>query len=184
MRCFGRDTDCVGVNGIETCMGIFLATDEHIYAFHITSGTENADKQGIHQFVEYILGNEPHFNPDAARLYGVMNADKRPNGVDLLNLCAERLGVSQCKPVKLTDLPKTMSGRAAAAVLCRRVGAEIQLMYKQNDSVTWTAGGGTARGGYHGYALEDDTRLSTDIDETWRTVGNGWGGWGWSCVLF
>lgn len=191
MYSYGSDPVCVGVDGIKTCMGIFLDTGAQLHAIHIPATA--SEHEGIDAFVRYVQATEPGFDRGTARLYGVMNTDQRDNGVELLRSCAQRLGVARWQAVKVEEYLRHGAGRSAAAIICRRVGGEIQLEYKLADSFDWrrdepttTRRAGFYRTDYYDQVYSTDVGPGTgwiSINAANSTIEEPSGWWGYCSML-
>ena len=79
MFSYGRDSDGVGVDGIVSCMGIFVAdkTQKELYAIHSPDSLAPVKDDGRIAFTDYILHQLPGISDANAHLYCVVNADNR-----------------------------------------------------------------------------------------------------------
>ncbi|MCB9553092.1 MAG: hypothetical protein H6705_14690 [Myxococcales bacterium] len=65
MFSYGSDTDAVGVDGIQTCIGLFLDTGARFYAIHIPFQPQHY-VTARNAFVAYVNLTEPNFDRAAA----------------------------------------------------------------------------------------------------------------------
>ncbi|MEZ5402855.1 MAG: hypothetical protein R2729_24475 [Bryobacteraceae bacterium] len=171
MFCYGCDPNCVGVDGIVGCMGVFLAHNGTLYAIHVPDTTTKA--AGRTAFVSYVTGHDPAFNGANAELFGVLNGPNRGDAFLELAAYNQALNVRKLTVVRLNEHlgPKGLM-QDAAAVLCEFIPTtnECRLKYQRHADVNWVAGAGTARAGTYG-ALPDG-RLSANAapSQGWHLV--------------
>jgi len=148
MFSYGMDDDCVGVDGIRGCMGVFLAYRPALYAIHLPEGKDERNHQGRKAFVTFIRQRIPSFQGNNARLYGVLNGDNRPGAWNELQDFCTDLGIGSFTLVRLRkNLGVEGSQQDAAAVLCEYIphSSDCKLKYQKANDVKWTKGVGTPR---------------------------------------
>lgn len=170
MYSYGDDTECVGVDGIRGCLGIFLATTTRLYAIHVPDTPAHFDT-GRNAFVAHVQAREPGLDPTTARLFAVMNGTNRPGAYGELLQYSQALGVHKRMTVRVEEFlgPKG-SNQDAAAIVCERIpgSTECRLKYKRAADIHWQNGVGTVRAGH--YHMDSfDAVLSTN-----PALGQGW----------
>jgi hypothetical protein len=171
MFSYGMDNDCVGVDGIRGCMGVFLAYQPALYAIHLPDGTKERNDMGRQAFVTFIKQKIPGFQPNNARLYGVVNGDNRPSALSELKAICQDLGIGKFTFVKLRkNLGVEGCQQDAAAVLCEYVpgSTDCKLKYQRADGVPWVTGAGTVRDSFY-FNNSFDTIYSANA-----AVSHGW----------
>jgi len=171
MYSYGMDDDCVGVDGIRGCMGVFLAYRPALYAIHLPDNAQRNDL-GRQEFVNFIQQQIPGFQGNNARLYGVVNGANRPSALSELKHFGQDLGIGTFTFVRLRkNLGVEGAQQDAAAVLCEYIPGSIDCMlkYQRADDVTWRKGVGKVRDGfYHNGSFIDIYSTSSP------RVSNGW----------
>lgn len=168
MFSYGSDTDAVGVDGIQTCIGLFLDTGARFYAIHIPFQPQHY-VTARNAFVGYVNLTEPHFDRAAARLYAVINGTYR-NEVyrEVLDYGLALGGVRRFKIVRVSGLMTD-----SAAIILERIpfNNERRLKYLRAGSVRWQHGVGTVRSGfYHNGSMQDVLSVDTNLSHGWRVV--------------
>ena len=156
MYSYGMDNDCVGVDGIDSCMGVFLVYDRMMFAIHVPNNSSEVNEQGKETFVTFIKKQIPKYKGSNARLYAVVNNISRgkPGAEDEVRGYITRLKPAETVFTRLRD---NVSG-VAAAVLCELapIGSRgVALKYQPHATAGWqNNSGGTPRSGSyknHGY---------------------------------
>jgi len=169
MYSFGRHDYRVGVDGIVTCMAVFLSYGGRLYAIHVPA--DNNRDLGWMTFVDYVRQQEPNFNGANARLWCVTNNNQRPNADVELTRYARELGVRHPVHVRLINNLGAQGMPNAAAILCHFLpdGRGPVLSYRQHAEGMWQAGLGTRRAGhYHNAALPANLGIPV------AGLANGW----------
>jgi len=151
MYSFGKDAQCVGVDGIVSCMGVFLAHSGTLYAIHVPNQVSATNDLGREAFIAYVRREEPNFQGGGAKLYAVTNNESRGTAAD------ELLGDK-----KSPD---------AAAVVCEfhAGGPGTVLKYQKASTANWQKGAGVRRAGHY------QNNSFTDILSVPNTdAANGW----------
>jgi hypothetical protein len=151
MYSYGMDNDCVGVDGIRGCMGVFLAYRPALYAIHLPDNPQRNDL-GRQTFVTFIKQKIPGFQGNTARLYGVVNGANRPSALSELKQLCQDLGIGSFTFVRLRkNLGAEGAQQDSAAVLCEFIpqSSECKVKYQRADDVKWTKGVGTVRDGFY-----------------------------------
>ncbi len=173
MYSYGMDDDCVGVDGIRGCMGVFLAYRPALYAIHLPDNTSQRNDQGRTAFVNFIQQQVHGFQGNDARLYGVVNGANRPSALSELKHFCEDLGIPRFTFARLRkNLGVEGAQQDAAAVLCEYIPQQkdCRLKYKRADDANWITGVGTVRTGFY-FNNSFDTIYSVNI----RTLNQtGW----------
>lgn len=169
MFSYGKDAECVGVDGIVGCMGVFLAYNNTLYGIHVPDNPNKLD-MGRDAFVKFVNQEAPRFAGTEARLYGVLNGDNRPDAPKELAAYCRDLFVGRATIVRVRKNLKDGATELAASVICEFLpkSSECMLKYQRNADVKWTKDVGTLRAGfYHNASMSD--RLSTS-----GALANGW----------
>jgi hypothetical protein len=152
MYAYGTDNDCVGVNGIDSCMGVFILHDSRLHAIHVPN-TQNCRKRGLDEFVKYFVEKNPGYK-SGAKLYAVVNGTARENAEDEVREYQSRLN-----PEKTSFARFTLKEKGGVAFICQRVlGAnKAVLKYKTTEGGEWwLKGAGGGRGGFFDNDLGDN----------------------------
>jgi hypothetical protein len=175
MYSYGKDSACVGVDGIRTCMGVFVAYEKMLYAIHVPWNSADKNDQGRAAFVSYVKKEAGTFRGKEARLYGVTNNKERGTAEDELRAYKKDLKPRQTVLIRLRENLGTTPD--AAAVLCEYVGNGnggngVVQKYRSADSTGWQTGGGTTRAGYYINPSMDSvfSTPSTAVSSGWHLV--------------
>jgi hypothetical protein len=147
MFSYGRDSECVGVDGIRGCMAVFLAYEKMLYAIHVPDNTEERNKMGRDAFVSYVKQQVLKFCGSDAQRSAVVNNNNRPTcEKEMFEYCQD-LFIGRVTMVRLRDNHgPDRSQPDAAAVLCERNdGGPCVLKYRKADDVRWGVGVGGLR---------------------------------------
>lgn len=171
MFCYGSSTDSVGVNGINGCMGVFIACNQVLYAAHMPDSI-NYNQPGRIAFANFV-SHGANWNPAQATMVGVLNGSNRSSAKGELVDIAQRLNIRSFRTVRLRQgIEKTTGNEPlAAAVLFLfkpQGGGAIEMRYQMDKYVKWVQNQGEARAGQY-RALRGDRRFWTSA--AW---GAGW----------
>jgi hypothetical protein len=170
MYSYGSDPECVGVDGIVGCMGVFLAYNGMLYAIHIPD-TPARFTSGRTKFVAYVNQQAPAFDGKQAHLYGVLNGVNRSGAYLELLEYAAALSVKRITTIRLNENLGTKGAmQDSAAVLCEFIPhtGNCRLKYQKAASVKWTRDTETVRAGYYDVGSYDLV-LGTSA-----ALSNGW----------
>lgn len=171
MFSYGNDVQAVGVDGINGCMGIFLATAARLYAIHIPDQPQHFTT-ARNAFVGHVNGIEPGFNRGTARLYAAINGNARPGAYrELLDYALALGGVRKMMTVRVNGF-----GANAATIILERIpqSTDCRLKVHRNDQVNWQHGAGTVRSGfYHNGSMNQVLSTVTALASGWRLVDSG-----------
>jgi hypothetical protein len=175
MFSYGKDAECVGVDGIVGCMGVFLVYNKMLYAIHVPDNPNKLD-MGRDAFVKYVRQEEAKFSGSDATLYGVLNGDNRPDAAKELQAYCRDLFVGRVSIVRVRKNLKVGLTEQAASVLCEFVSASAacNLKYQRNADVKWIKDVGTLRAGfYHNASMSDRLSASAALANGWSLVDGG-----------
>lgn len=177
MYSYGRDPACVGVDGIVTCMGVFLSYQGMLYAVHIPDNGPEANAMGREAFVTFVQREEPGFRGKEAKLFGVTNNKARGTADVELAKIGKNLKVDYVVLTRLEEGLGDKNGPEAAAVVCEYFGGGKGpvLKYRQAATAGWTAGAGVGRMGHYRNASFDSifTTANTDVSDGWILINAG-----------
>jgi hypothetical protein len=144
MYAYGTDNDCVGVNGIVTCMAIFVLRNYWLQAIHVPNDSQKEAGRDalLSYFTQKNMGNT-----DGAMLYAVVNGTSRAGAEDEVRGYQSRLNPTKTTFVRF--MPKVQGG---VAFICQRVLGvnKAVLKYKTTEHGEWWVKNlGNARGGYY-----------------------------------
>jgi hypothetical protein len=156
MYSYGQDPNCVGVDGIVDCMGVFALYNDNLFAIHIPS--MGSLVTGWQTFENYFKLKNPGYT-GGAKLYVVVNGTGRPKAEE------EVLQYAPSLNAKTTFYRLTANPKEAAAVVCRRdLKGGVELLYKKHADAGWEQNKGNPRDefyntdvGDHRYAVADLT---------------------------
>jgi hypothetical protein len=170
MWAIGKDPQCVGVDGIVTCMGVFLAYNHVLYAIHSPFVGTAANDLGREAFAYYIEKDIPNYRGKHARLYAVVNGIPRGVAEDEVRTYRRRLKAGSTTFMRLTAGLGPVANPASAAVICEfaGLGNGIVVKYQAHATANWQAGLGRARATHYHMANPDD-RFGVA-----STAGPGW----------
>lgn len=168
MFSYGSDVDAVGVDGIQTCIGLFLDTGARMYAIHIPYQPQHY-ATARNAFVGYVNATEPLFDRATARLYAVVNGNYRTEVYrEILDYAQALGGVRKFKIVRVSGLSTD-----SAAIILERIplSTERRIKYLRAGNVQWQHGVGTVRSGfYHNGSMQDVLSVNTNLSHGWRIV--------------
>ena len=176
MYSFGKDPVCVGVDGIVTCMGVFLAHGGMLYAIHVPFQASATNDLGREAFIAYVHREDPNFQGANAKLYGVTNNNARGTAVDEVRQYAKSLKVDYTVFCQLRENLGDKKSPDAAAVVCELLGGHGPVLkYQKHSTANWQAGPGVRRAGhYHNGSMADILAVpNTDVASGWQLVNAG-----------
>ena len=171
MYSFGKDAQCVGVDGIVSCMGVFLAHSGTLYAIHVPNQVSATNDLGREAFIAYVRREEPNFQGGGAKLYAVTNNESRGTAADELRAYAKSLKVDYACICTMRDHLGDKKSPDAAAVVCEfhAGGPGTVLKYQKASTANWQKGAGVRRAGHY------QNNSFTDILSVPNTdAANGW----------
>jgi hypothetical protein len=162
MYSYGKDKNCVGVDGIVDCIVLY---DDRLFAIHIPCTTKSV-KTGWEAFANYFAAKNPTYTK-GARLYAVVNGGSRPDAEAEVRQYAALLNA------KMTFIRLTADTKAAAAVLCQRSPhtGGVDLMYRKTADAGWVAGTGKARAGFYSTDIGDH-RYGVSSTDGWQPIAS------------
>jgi len=182
MNSFGYDQTCVGVTGIVGCMGIFVATNDLLYAVHVKAQNANQEALGAQKFGAFVKNCEGPGNTSSWKVFCMINGGNRLERLrDDLQPFVTCLGVKKVAAIRLyanlqTIMPsKIHSSLASVAVVLRRgaIQGQFDIRYMQDSTVNWLQGeqaGGKFRHGWYGNPSSKEV-VSVDPNfPGWHTV--------------
>ncbi len=159
MYSWGSDDDCVGLDGIETCMGVFVAYNglNTLFAIHVPacgdSGAMTGQQkltQGRNSFVNYVRNQIPGFDGDNAKLFVVASiGGNRDFVTETFEYCQDFNidfatfvrpgGKNKATLMRVTNDLTGARSLDGVAVLCLRDHARnIIFKYQKASQVRWT----------------------------------------------
>jgi hypothetical protein len=171
------DQSAVGVTGISSCIGLFVAAPYPgmMYAIHIpynaiaTMGRSkgiNVQHQGVFRFADFVKSQTGNLGGDQLKMFCAVNGDQRKTLKDDVGEAAEILGLKKIEVVRIYKNLKITGGDAASvAVALLRKGDGYAMLYKQNSDVFWVKGangGGRVRSGFYSNSSQDDI-INADV---------------------
>ena len=170
MYSYGSDANCVGLDCIRGCMGVFLSYRNMLYAIHVPENLAVRNDMGRHAFLTYVKQQIPNFSGSDASLYCVVNNTNR-NEVEreMFEYCQDFF-IGRVTLIRLQKhLGPSPSQPDGAAVLCERKDNNVcTFKYMKYDDVKWGVGVGAPRAGYYFNAS------FTDVKSTGGAVSQGW----------
>ena len=168
MWAIGEDPQCVGVDGIQTCMGVFVAYNQTLYAIHSPGMTDATNRLGRLAFVYYIKKQNPQFKGKHAKLYAVVNGNHRNQAEEEVREYQSDLKAGASTFIRLHH------NVLAAAVVCEFLpnGTSVVLKYKLHANAGWQNGLGQPRA-THYHMANPDHRFgvaSTSVAQGWQLV--------------
>lgn len=150
MYSYGTHGACVGVDGIITCMGVFLSHGGALYAIHIPDNSKDVNAQGREAFATYVEMTANNYKGKHARLYAVVNNGPRNGAEDEVRGIAKRLGIKG-KEATFIRLGNSVAGQAAAVIgELAPNGSSVIVKFQPHATANWQQGGlGVARAGYY-----------------------------------
>ncbi len=174
MYSFGKDPLCVGVDGIVTCMGVFLAYNGTLYAIHVPFQSSATNDFGREAFVAYVRREEPNFQGGNAKLYGVTNNDVRGGASEEVRQFAKNLKVDYAMFCTLRENLGDKKSPDSAAVVCEYLpgGQGPVMKYQKHSTANWQAGPGVRRAGhYQNGSMADILSVpNTDVASGWHLI--------------
>jgi hypothetical protein len=153
MYSYGKDPACVGVDGIVTCMGVFLAYNYNLYAIHVPFNQTGVNDAGRKAFATYVGIENPHYKGKNAKLYVVTNGDSRGSARAEAQQYKETFKAGQATFITLRS---KVGPDAAAAVLCEFYkGTGVIVKYQPHATAGWEIGDGVRRAGHYHNASFD-----------------------------
>src|SRR5262245_58378261 len=117
MYSFGKDNACVGVDGIVTCMGVFVSYGPTLYAIHSPFVATAVNGMGGEAFVAFVKKDSPPYHGSNARLYAVVNNDARGGAEEEVRAYRKGLKAAKTTFVRLRANVGPPNN-TAAAVIC------------------------------------------------------------------
>jgi hypothetical protein len=180
MFSYGKDPHSVGVDGIRSCMGVFLAYQQMLYAIHVPQGVQARLDEGRTKFASYVKEQIPALVGKNAQLFSVVNGKERATQSEEMQTYCKELGVGR---VTLVQLDKELGVQPlyhdAAAVLCEFIHGtdQCRLKYQRADDVKFeeNALGTPSRAGYYfnnsfDKVLSTPTPMNTSPSKGWNVV--------------
>jgi hypothetical protein len=170
MYAIGKDPQSVGVDGIITCMGVFLAYNQNLYAVHVPFNGAATNDLGREAFAAYVEKENPNYRGKDARLYAVVNGLPRGGAEDEVRSYLRRLKAGSTTFMRLTAGLGPTDNPVSAAVVCEfaAIGNGVLLKYQRHATANWQKGLGRARAAHYSIANPDD-RFGVA-----STAGPGW----------
>jgi hypothetical protein len=162
---YGRDDNCVGVDGIDACMGVFVLYGGKLFAIHSPASSETVETLGRDEFVAYFKKKNPGYEK-GAQVYAVVNRLARGDRAK-----EEVRGYHEKLKAETTQFIRVTNAKGNIAVVCELDPHTdgVKLKYKEYTEVKWMAENGAKReGNYnkdgedHGYGV-DSTKGWTPI---------------------
>lgn len=170
MYSYGRDANAVGVDGIVTCMGVFLSYNNWLYAIHVPDNSATTLALGRTAFVNFVQQCEPHFNGANAKLYAVLNTKYRQNADDEIRDYMAALHIAKADVIRVH---KDLGASEAACIICEFVPGttDCRFKYKANKDVAWTHNAATVRTGFYLNNSQDQVLSTTPaLAQGWNLV--------------
>jgi hypothetical protein len=141
---FGKDSNCVGVDGIITCMGVFVLYDNKLFAIHQPHSSVGINKQGRDAFVAYFMRKNPGYD-GGAKICAVVNGTPRTGAEDEVREFQRLLDAETTIFIRITGVEDSI------AIVCERdpLADGINLKYKKHSEAGWISGSGKKRAGYY-----------------------------------
>jgi hypothetical protein len=174
MYSYGWDPECVGVDGIVTCMGVFLRYEKDLYALHAPFNGAKANERGKDDFVAYVKretkGGAFIGGLKNAELIAVVNGNPRGDVTDEIKGYCKGLGTSSALVYQLSkNLGQSLNSQEAATIIWQQVSKRnCSLKYRKHSDTTWQKNVGRVRQGWYGDNSSFTDNLTTDPD------GPGW----------
>jgi hypothetical protein len=173
MFSYGQDNSSVGVDGIRSCMGVFLHHAGTLYAIHVPDNPMRL-AAGRAAFVTHVQAQTGQLTVPGARIYAVVNGNERMSAREEIAEYCRDLGIATATVVRLRAMNGTIgTHQDSVAVICeRRSGtADCILKYQLADSVAWQQGVGTVRSGfYFNNSFTDVLSNSGAVSQGWNVV--------------
>ena len=156
MYSYGWDAEYVGVDGIVTCMGVFLRYEQHLYGIHVPFNGQATNDLGMTEFVKYVKqktkGGAFIGGLKGAELIAVVNGTPRGDvTADIKGYC-KGLGLSSALVFRLNKhLGQNEGNHDAAAILCERLSKKSSstIKYKKHSEANWQKEIGRVREGWY-----------------------------------
>lgn len=167
---YGRHAQCVGITGIESCMGVAIRHNNMMYAIHIPD--HGAKLAGGQAFAQYVQQRDGTVVNGGAQLYGIINRNHRTgNPQSEVRAIAQALNLPSFTMVRLISTP-TKNNQSTAVIWQPMPGKSTCIIKAQpHDSVAYTAVGATARDGYYSMDIGIAARCaSSAVSAGWTVV--------------
>jgi hypothetical protein len=174
MFSYGKDHECVGVDGIKSCMGVFLNyNDAMLYAIHAPHNGENVLTQGRTQFVNYVRQQIVNYDPTRAQIVVVLNGGNRAKAGDEITEYCRLLQVNQATLYRVRKhIPILLMNDPASVAVIYQVYTDQfrtwrKVKYQRARESIWTTNG-SARDGFY------NTPMYTKQYYAPTAAGHGW----------
>jgi hypothetical protein len=162
---YGKDDNCVGVDGIETCMGVFVSYGTQLFAIHVPDNTEESKKQGRDEFVNYFIRENAGYH-EGATIYAVVRNGFREGAEAEVRGYHDRLSASETNFIRLN-----VNTKFGTAIVCRRDRTRgIKLKFIEFTHAGWNPGAGKARDGFYHNGSIGGKSYGVASTKTWATV--------------
>jgi hypothetical protein len=161
---YGMDPDCVGVDGIDACMGVFVLYDKKLFAIHVPYHLKT-HKEARDKFVGFFNNKNPGYQ-SGAKIYAVVNGDSRGGAEDEVSEFGKALKAETTKFMRVVG----HSGHSIA-IVCERdpFTDDVKLKYTPHAEAGWERGKGTKREGYYNNDIGDH-QYSVASTDTWKPI--------------
>jgi hypothetical protein len=167
---YGHDANCVGVDGIVDCMGVFVLHNNVLYAIHQPNNFDKKTiKLGRDTFATHLEAN--HAYKGGGKVYVVVNCTSRGDEETKYEVQQyhKLLSAQTTKLYRITAHPGV-----SIAVVCERnlVGGDVTLKYTTHALAGWVVGG-SARDGYYQNPSIGNSGYTTPTTGGWTVINPG-----------
>jgi hypothetical protein len=165
---YGADNDCVGVDGIDSCMGVFVLYDNRLFAIHQPNNDEAKNKLGRDKFIAYFNTDNPSY-ASGAKIYAVLNGNSRGKDAEAeLREYQRSLRADEAKLVRISGYAGN-----SLAIVCERNGStgNFDLKCKKASEAGWMSRLGKERSDYyqkdiggHAYGVSSTAGWASVVD--------------------
>jgi hypothetical protein len=168
MYMYGRDPWCVGIDGIQGCMGVFALYNDNLFAIHVPCGSEDSKKEGLDTFINYFMTQNPSYF-EGAKLYIAFRKNQRGEGVEAeAREYGRRLNAKETCLIEIDVSPNDCKALSVVCVRKPHNTGQVALWYQDSDKIKWEHKG-NERDGYYRIEIGDE-KYSCEVgypDWTW-----------------